>query len=354
MSSTRLADAQTPADPSPSSIGSALPAATARAAPSTPTVSLFEHASDAPLLVACNCPWTLCNYRCHYCYLDHDGRRAQAEELAFDQWEHVIDRVCEIPRPLYLAAGTDGEPLTSPRFWQTLRRLTAHDHVKGIWFPTNLSRPIERMAEGVDVSKLGLTASLHPTEFENHDRELSQFLDRCRWVIDNGGDVVINFILTPQHIPLFPLYRYIARQREIPMTANVFRGEHEGRAYPEAFSTQEHAAMREYFSDRPFVYEFMSGRSSRGVECTAGRDSIHVDATTGAVTNCQFAREPMGSIFDPHFQIRSKTSACSADWCKCHWTNGLISSAAQRYRRTRGIFHFEARPEGDVGSNPFA
>ncbi|MCB9915021.1 MAG: radical SAM protein [Planctomycetes bacterium] len=319
-----------------------------------PGARIFQDPSDVPLLVSCNCPTTLCNYRCSYCYLDHDARDGAREGRALRVWERIVDRIAEIRRPLFLAIGTQGEPLTVKPFWDVLRRLSALEHVRGFWFPTNLSRPIEHLAEGVDIAKLGLTASLHPSEFRNHDRDLEAFLSRCEWVRERGGDVVINFILTPDQFGLFPAYRWIARERGLPMTANVFKGVYQGRSYPESYTKDDHARIEEFFADRPLVHDFMSGRSSRGVACNAGRDLLHVDEATGAVWNCPFALEPMGSIFDDELAVRTSASPCSTDWCKCHWTIGMIEEMTQRFRRTKSILNYEPREELTPGARPFA
>ncbi|QDU84198.1 Radical SAM superfamily protein [Planctomycetes bacterium Pla163] len=343
-------------------VAASAPTAPAPEAPSSSTgvaarpghAFLFKEPSDVPLLVSSNCPTTLCNYRCTYCYLDHDGRDGATEDKAVVHWNRTVDRIATIPRPLYLAIGTEGEPLTVKPFWETLRRLSARENVKGFWFPTNLSRPIEKLAEGVDIGKLGLTASLHPSEFKDHDRDLDLFLSRCRWVVDNGGSVVINFILTPGQFELFPVYRYIARQHGIAMTCNVFKGEFEGKSYPDAYTEADHARIEEFFADRPLVHHYMSGAPSRGVACHAGQDALEVHPVTGQVLNCPFAQEKMGSIWDDDFQIRTKPSACSTDWCQCHWTIGLMAEVTKKFKRTRAIFDFEAREPGEVGEHPFA
>ncbi|MEZ5977858.1 MAG: hypothetical protein R3F34_06545 [Planctomycetota bacterium] len=314
---------------------------------------LFSRPSTVPLLVSCNCPSTLCNYRCSYCYLDHDGRDGAREDRAFKHWERTVDRIVRIPRPLYLAIGTEGEPLTVKPFWDVLRRLSQLENVRGFWFPTNLSRPIEKFAEGIDRRKLGLTASLHPSEFRDHDRDLASFLARASWVVEGGGDVVVNFILSPDQLDLYPAYRFIAREHGLASTVNVFKGEYRGKSYPEAYTEEDHEKIESYLADRPFVHHFMSGASSRGVQCHAGQDSIHVDPVLGTVENCPFAREPMGSIWDDRFQIRSRTTSCSTDWCKCHWTIGLMKDVAKRTKRTRSIFAYETRPEGQDGEHPF-
>ena len=317
------------------------------------SVPLFGQPSELPLLVSCNCPFTLCNYRCSYCYLDHDGRDAKQERRQFRRWNRTIDRIVEIPRPLLLSIGTQGEPVANKMFWDTLRRLSPLEHVRGFWFPTNLSRPLEALTEGIDISKLGITGSLHPTEFKKHDKDLDFFFEQCQWVVDRGGDVVVNFILTPDQIESFPAYRYIARERGFDMTVNIFKGEYRGQTYPDAYTPEEHERIREYFSDRPMVHKFMSGHMSYGVDCAAGRDMIHIEED-GQVLNCPFAREPMGSIFDDDFEIRSETSPCSTDWCRCHWTIGLMTGMVERYRRTKNILRYEERDAEDPVRSAFA
>lgn len=314
---------------------------------------VFRQPSEKTLMVSCNCPYTLCNYRCSYCYLDHDARNAEREQKQFEQWERVIDRIVTIPRPLILSIGTQGEPLASRPFWDTLRRLSPLDHVKGFWFPTNMSRRLEPIVEGIDVSKLGITASLHPSEFRKHDRDLDFFFEQCQWVVDRGGDIVINFILTPDQLDLCSAYRYIARERGFAMTVNVFKGEFNGQEYPGAYTPEEHEKIKEFFADRPIVHKFMSGHTSYGVDCTAGRDLIHVEED-GSVYNCPFAREHMGSIDDPNLEIRTGTSPCSTSWCRCHWTIGLMSSMVERYKRTKNILRYEVREPGDSAENAFA
>lgn len=318
----------------------------------TLTENVFQTQSGVPLLVACNCPIGACNYRCHYCYLDHEGRNRKAEREAFARWEKVLERVVAIPRPLILAIGTSGEPLVIPPFWEVLRRLSPLPNVRAFWFPTNLSRPIEPLLAGIDVGKIGITASLHPSQFKDPQQELDLFLQRGRWLYEHGGDVVVNFILTPDQIPFYWKYHQVVSSAGLDMTANVFRGEYLGLPYPESYTQPQREIIEEILGDELFVLEYMSGKDCFGMPCTAGRDAITVELD-GTVYNCPFAREKLGSIFDPDFSIYAENGRCTTNWCKCHWSIGLMEPIVARYRRTRNIFRFERRLPGERGEHAF-
>lgn len=316
-------------------------------------IPLYRTVSELPLLVASNCPFSLCNYRCHYCYLDHDNPPPKKKaDTEFSQWLAVMGRVIEIPRPLYLAIGTVGEPMASRKFWDTLRALSPLDHVRGFWFPTNLSRPLEKMARGVDPKKLGLTGSFHPSEFRNFDRDFDFFIRQCAWLLDRGGDVYVNFILSPDQIDKWHTYQARFAKHGIQMTANVFKGKHQGKTYPEAYTPEQLEIIRDIFKTRPYIFKYMSGTSSRGVSCTAGRDFIKVEPD-GTVLNCQFARVKMGNIFDDDLMVYSNVRPCTTNWCECHWNIGFMEENVRRFRRTRSIFRYEERPAGEIGEQAF-
>jgi MoaA/NifB/PqqE/SkfB family radical SAM enzyme len=314
---------------------------------------IFEaHENESPLLVSLNCPSTQCNYRCSYCYLTQKSRSSTNKE-AVREWQMILNHCIRIQRPLYLAIGTYGEPLLLQPFWKTLREIMAKDKIVGVWFPSNLSLPLDKYLHGIPVEKLGIVGTLHPSQFGNFERDFEFFFKQCLWLKEHGSDIVVNYVLTPDQIESFFAYKEIFAKEGIGMTANIFKGSWDGKNYPESYTEIELQLIEEVFENEAFIYDYMSQKkSSLGAECTAGRYMIHIE-NDGIVYSCPFSRVKLGRVTDNNLTIYDDNHRCSTNWCKCHWTIGFIVEVVRKYKRLHGIFSFEQRPPGEAGSNPF-
>lgn len=319
-------------------------------------VNLFEAGSEL-LFLATDSPPTSCNYRCPYCFFNAEtqggfGFLPLASE--YDLWAEVVQlAVQKIQRPLMLSISPRGEALVLPRWWDLLRSLCSYDKVKSVAFVSNLSRPIARHLSGIELSKIGLTATLHPSQYRNPERDFNAFFDQVAWLKAQGARVVINYVLTPDQLPHFHIYRARFESIGVNMTANLFRGRSNGKEYPQSYSEEELTIAKEYLKDVPSIYEYQSHAISPfGHRCTAGRAVIFLE-NDGGVFNCNFARERLGSVYDDHLFAFGENCLCSSTKCECKWTIPLQEELVRDYVAVGNIHEFRRRPRGESGIHPF-
>lgn len=317
-------------------------------------VNVFEVKDDLPLFIEFDCPTTLCNYRCPYCFLPANVGGYKPFENEFSQWKKAVEAgVARIKRPLILSMGPSGEPLVQPKWREFFRQIIEKPNVRMGTFVTNLSRPAEPLLDGVDPGKVGVTATLHPTQFKDHDKDFSLFLERAVYLKEMGATLAVNYVLTPGQLIDFPRYRKIFAGHGIFMTANLLRGVWDGKTYPEAYTGDELLAVRMCLEDIPFIYAYQShALSPCGNRCTAGRFAVNVNYD-GSVYPCYFVSERLGSIFDDALYLYEENFICSSNRCECKWTIPLQEHIVERYMGLGNVHGIVKREGGVKGVHPF-
>jgi len=319
---------------------------------SIPKVDLFEPGDGRPICIISPAPSRTCNYRCEYCYHHEHGFTKNAQ--ATESWRKAaLTAVAKIPRPLMLSMGAMGEPLFIPLWRQTAVDLLRHDNVRRLSFVSNLSIDPASFLEEADPARIGVVASLHPSEFKDVESDFQTFLTRLIWLKERGASLVVNYVLTPSQIADFTGYRQILRNHGIPMTSNILRGPFRGKMYPEAYTRDELATIRAFYDEAPFIYDYQSHlKDPFGSRCTSGRYVFHLEFD-GTLYNCHFARQRLGSIYDQKLMVRRENGFCTARKCESQTTIGVREDVVRRYRMAGNMHYFAPRLEGDEGENPF-
>jgi MoaA/NifB/PqqE/SkfB family radical SAM enzyme len=304
--------------------------------------NLFEEGDGRPITLICPAPSRACNYRCEYCYHHEHGFDKNRAEMEI--WEKAILTAVErIPRPLKFSMGTMGEPLFTPAWREVVYKILDYDHVQLVAFVSNLSHDLEDFFARVDGRRIGVMASLHPTEFKDHDRDLAIFLERISQLKELGVSIVVSQVLTPDCLENFNWYREMIKARGIPVAGHILRGPYRGKMYPEAYSEEEIAKARSCCDDAPFIYDYMShALNPFGNRCTSGRYGFFMEYD-GNVYNCHFARQKMGSIFDPVLWVRDENGFCTSQVCECQTTIGFQEKIDSQFITKNSLHHFEKR-----------
>lgn len=321
------------------------------------TVDLFADDRDLPLFIVTDAPATTCNYRCPYCSYFRSGEvlaTLPMYEADFERWVRALrTALTRIRRPLYLCMGPQGEALEVPGWWPVFREALSFPSVRMAAFVSNLSKPMAPFVEGLDCSRIGVTASIHPTQWRSAEQGLAFFTEQVLYLRNAGVKIIVNYVLTPYQLRDFPSYRRHFEALGIPVTCNVFRGEHKGKLYPEAFDDESLALMREYMAELPSVFDYQSRRLSPfGVACTAAQHAINLK-TDGSVFPCYFADHRLGSIYDERLPIYDEPFTCTASQCICKWSIPLMVDNVRDYVCVGNIHQILRRPAGQVGTHPF-
>jgi len=317
-------------------------------------INIFEKADDRPLFIECDCPATVCNYRCFYCFVPANVGGFFPFENEFNQWKKTVQTVVsKIKRPLILSMGPSGEPLVQPEWWKVFRRIIEKPNVKMATFVTNLSLPIKPLLNGIDPHKIGMTATLHPTEFKDSEKDFNFFLEQADYLREIGVEIAVNYVLVPSQIPDFPRYRKIFADHGIVMTANLFRGTWKEMAYPESYTKYELEIIKEYLADLPFIYDYQSHTlSPYGNRCTAGRFALNINFD-GSIFPCYFVAQRLGSVFDDALNIYEENFICTSRVCECKWTIPLQEHIVEEYKGLGNVHGIRKRKDNIKGVHPF-
>lgn len=309
---------------------------------SIPTTNLFEMGDGKPVTIISPAPARTCNYRCEYCYHHEHGFTKNAH--AMESWcKSILTAVERIPRPLRLSAGAMGEPLIIPKWRETAYKILNHEHVQRLSFVSNLSQKLEEFFDNVDPTRIGVVASLHPSEFKDHDRDFHVFLEKITFLRDLGVSIVVNYVLTPDQLLRFEEYRSRINGVGVPMTMNILRGPYRGKVYPEAYTEEELKKVHECFKERPFIYDSQSHElNPYGSRCSSGRSGFYMEFD-GSLYNCHFAFQRFGSVYDELLMVRAENGYCTATKCESQTTIGWREDVAKEYIMQGSLHHFIKR-----------
>ena len=317
-------------------------------------ISLFDDCSDKPLFIVSDAPPSSCNFRCPYCFY-HKSIGFEAYSEQFENWKSAMSTALEkIKRPLYLCIGPRGDPMEVVEWWPEYRKIAMHPNVKRAAFVSNLSKPIAPLIDGIDPNRIGVTGTIHPTQWKDKDHGFAQFVDNVMHLKNIGAAIVLNYVLAPYQISEYMRYKNFFEEREVPVTCNLFRGTYKGKVYPESYTQEEWSLAKENMSDIPYYYEFQSRLADPfGRLCTAGRHAINMEAD-GSVYPCYFVRTKFGSIFDDQLFLLDEDIECSSHICECKWSIPLQRELVSGYRHVGNIHQIVKRPDGETGDNPFS
>lgn len=243
-----------------------------------------------------------CNYGCPYCPFAkrRDGRAALLRDYKalerFTRWieAHDGDRFRILFTPW-------GEALIRKPYRDAMRRLGHMPHVERVAIQTNLSCPLDWVAD-CDLRTVAFWCTYHPGEVSR-----SGFLDQCRLLDRIGARYSVGVVGLKEHLFEIEALR-AALEPSTYLWVNAYKREPD---YYSASDIERIAAVDPLFelNLRPF-------RSS-GRACRTGADAITVDAD-GTARRCHFVPEVLGNIYEPGFAERLRPRACTGSTCRCH------------------------------------
>ncbi len=314
-----------------------------------PLNNLFEMGDGLPLIIMSPAPARTCNYRCEYCF-NHDHGFTK-NDLAMDSWSKaVLTAVDRIPRPLYMSMGAMGEPLAIKKWVDTVTKVLKQSHVKKVAFVSNLGIDPVKVISDLDPPRIGVLATLHPSQFKDYEKDLATFFDRIVHLKNIGVSIAVNYVLIPGQLDRFYAYRETIQSLKVPMICNVLRGPYHGKDYPEAYSREEYELAKACHDMTPFVWDYQSHeKNPYGIRCVSGRWGFQLEFD-GTVYNCDFARQRLGSIYDDKLMVRSANCFCTANRCESQVMIGMIEDVVKDYKMEGNMHYFFMR--ADKGIHP--
>ena len=245
-----------------------------------------------------------CNFRCEYCYFPHDNSPV-TETLDVERITAFLDGTgCT-----WKVGLTGGEPFIYPGIIDICERLT-ENHVLGIDTNLSVSSKIAEFAARIDPKRVhNLYVALHIQERERV-KGVDAFIRNARLLLDRGFEVIVNYVVHPTLEHRFQADRDFFAGHGIRITPRPFRGEFDGRRYPEAYGER----ARDIFGDDP-----EQGRkvafNFHGVPCSAGRTLLRMEPD-GTVFRCPGDKTVLGNVMTA-VALYEGSPPCTKKRCPC-------------------------------------
>jgi MoaA/NifB/PqqE/SkfB family radical SAM enzyme len=273
-------------------------------------------------------PATTCNFRCAYCGIPDNVRTAGACVFGtVEQWSDAFDSTGKV----WLIHVTGGEPFTCPSFVALCERL-ARSHYLSI--NSNLSyRSADDFADRIDPRRVHyINASVHYEQRQGCGA-LDAFIARAQMLREARFNVLLSLVMTPHMIDSFFDISARFERHGLSLVPKMLRGAFEGRRYPDAYSPEHRALLREYLAmarskysetitamgEPPTIDMFSDSRFLDGIGCYHGRlcgsgHNFVAITPEGNVFRCD-PGQPLGNLLRRDVKLKSRPSPCDSSYC---------------------------------------
>ncbi|CCH49050.1 radical SAM protein [Pseudodesulfovibrio piezophilus] len=257
-----------------------------------------------------------CNFRCEYCYFPHDNTPV-TETLPVDKVKAFLNGT---GRP-WSVRMTGGEPFIYPGIIDICAELS-RSHRIGIDTNLSVSSKIQDFADRIDPDRVeNLYVALHIEERERV-KGVNSFIRNARLLIDRGFAVIVNYVVHPNLEKRFHQDVAFFAERGITITPRPFRGEYNGRRYPEAYGDRAQAIFANHPEQgKKIAFNFY------GVPCTAGQTLLRLEPD-GTIFRCPGDKTVLGNVLD-HVTLGSGAEPCRKMRCPCRGLDHVHLTPAQ-------------------------
>ncbi|HWH69300.1 MAG TPA: STM4011 family radical SAM protein, partial [Candidatus Sulfotelmatobacter sp.] len=241
-----------------------------------------------------------CNYACGYCpFAKTANTRAELQQDK-RELDRFVAWVAAQPHRIGVLFTPWGEALVHSYYRQALTALSHLPHVYRVAIQTNLSAPLDGLADA-NRGTLALWTTFHPGQ-----TSLSQFAARCHTLDAAQIRYSVGVVGLREHFDAIEELRHVLRP-EVYLWINAFKDA------PDYY--QPHEIDRLLAID-PYFHWNLHRYPSRGQPCWAGETTFTVDGT-GNIRRCHFIDKVIGNIYEPGFVDCLKPRVCSAETCGC-------------------------------------
>lgn len=257
-----------------------------------------------------------CNFRCEYCYFPHDNTPV-TETLPVEKIKDFLDGTGRT----WTVGMTGGEPFIYPGFVDVCQSLTTTHNI-GVDTNLSVSSRVRDFGERIDPERVDdLYVSLHIEERERV-KGVDAFIKNARFLMDKGFKVIVNYVIHPTLEERFHKDKAFFGDHGIAITPRPFRGEFEGRRYPEAYGDRGLAI----FGDHPeqgkkVAFNFY------GIPCSAGMTLLRMEPD-GTIFRCPGDKTTLGNVLTG-VELYDEPLPCTKKRCPCRGLDHIDLTPAQ-------------------------
>jgi len=257
-------------------------------------------------------PVTTCNFRCHYCYITHNGlfaNKLPKFTISPQDFGRALSRkrlggVCL----LNFCGG--GETLLPPEIVDYVRAVLDEGHYVMIVTNGTVTKAFERFAAfpKSHLSRLFFKFSFHLQQLEEH-RLFDRFFSNVRMMRDAGASFTVELTPIDEMIPRREELMQLCRKEvgAIPH-ATVARDQHDMAKLPllSKLSEDEYKKVWQVFSSKLFDFKFFAFGKKRREFCYAGDWASFLNMGTGELTQCNCSLSSQNIFSDVGKPIKFK------------------------------------------------
>ena len=279
-----------------------------------------------------------CNFRCEYCYFPHDNTPV-TETLDAERIAAFLDATGQT----WKVGLTGGEPFIYPGIVDICEILT-RNHVIGVDTNLSASSRVRKFCERIDPDRVhNLYVALHIEERERV-KGVDAFIKNARLLMDKGFTIIVNYVVHPTLEARFQKDREFFAAHGIRITPRPFRGEFEGRRYPEAYGQRAHAIFGDHPEQgRKVAFNF------HGIPCSAGRTLLRMEPD-GTIFRCPGDKTVLGNVMDS-VELYEGFVPCTKKRCPCRGLDHVQLSQSQT-ALVKGV-QFAVVAENDTSRTAF-
>lgn len=245
------------------------------------------------------------------------GQAAADEPIGWNEQKYlnIIDRFSQLPFRMDVRIGVGGETFINKTVVEGARRLSNHENTIAVNLISNLSfsfAQYQKIFRGFDLSRVAMVCSFHPTEIKDVQRWIETAVE-----VNKIVDLAIVLVAWP---PLMKTLKENKKRLEdvgLEVFVQAFHGWDEEQKYPETYSEEDRALLREVFYSQ-HDFDHMVELKQPG-DCYAGVDYVYVDIN-GNVSRCGTYKTPIGNLFG-ELRLLDRPAPCPGTECWCDTEN---------------------------------
>lgn len=286
---------------------------------------------DAPIVnIRYITDYPKCNFSCTYCIAGH-GEVTAGRERHWDpdRYLDILGNIAKLPFKVNVRLGVAGEFFLDKTLVKGAADLSNQDNVASVNLITNLSfqyRQYKEILRSYDQAKIAMVASYHPSEI----KDKPAWVDTAESMSKDYDFSVVMVAFPPTMAELQEAYHEM-RSRNIEVFIQPFIGVWEGKSYPESYTEEERAEIKQLMYSR-HDYEFLLNLKKPGL-CNAGYLSFFV-SPLGLVYPCGMGhyKTALGDLSKTSdIQLHSEALPCRFNKCQCDTENINTVKFSQHY-----------------------
>lgn len=261
-------------------------------------------------------PMSICNFRCHYCYLGQRPVHFQGEQppMAFtpEQVGYAM-RKERMGGIAYFNFCADGETLLVKNIDQYVRAIVEQGHYAEVVTNLTISNVLDKFLSWPSelLSHVEFKCSFHYLELKNKNK-LELFAKNVRKIWENGGSANIEITPNDELIPsLDELKEFSIKNFGALPHLTIARDDRtKGIDYLTNLPMTQYDEIWGQFNSDFWKYKKSIFGKKQKRYCYAGAWSLYVDLTTGEATQC-YCGKRLGNVFDnPDKPIPEEAIGC--------------------------------------------